>query len=276
MTTQMDTGTEELLCSLDERVALITLNRPERKNALSDNLTPALRQTLFELNTNQEVGCIVITGAGNAFCAGGDVSGMGDRSNTETKKKSPTVQDRVSTLQHKQETLTLRLFEHAKPTIAALPGPAVGAGMCIALACDIRLGAESAFIGTGYRNVGFSGDYGGSWLLTKLVGLAKAKELFFTGRRVQSDECLELGLFNQVVPDDQLQKATMELAKQIASGPPIAIGYMKENINKALELDLRGALAQEADRLMRCAETNDHKEAVRAFMEKRDPVFNGD
>ena len=276
MTNQIDTGTDELLCSLDERVALITLNRPERKNALSDNLTPALRQTLFELNTNQEVGCIVITGAGNAFCAGGDVSGMGSGSSTEIPKKSPTVQDRVHTLQHKQETLTLRLFEHAKPTIASLPGPAVGAGMCIALACDIRVGAESAFIGTGYRNVGFSGDYGGSWLLTQLVGVAKAKELFFTGRRIQSKECLALGLFNQVVPDDQLQNATMELAKQIASGPPIAIGYMKENINKALELDLRGALAQEADRLMRCAETNDHKEAVRAFMEKRAPVFNGD
>ena len=276
MTNQIDTGTDELLCSLDERVALITLNRPERKNALSDNLTPALRQTLFELNTNQEVGCIVITGAGNAFCAGGDVSGMGSGSNTEMPKKPPTVQDRVNTLQHKQETLTLRLFEHAKPTIASLPGPAVGAGMCIALACDIRVGAESAFIGTGYRNVGFSGDYGGSWLLTQLVGVAKAKELFFTGRRIQSEECLALGLFNQVVPDDQLQKSTMELAKQIASGPPIAIGYMKENINKALELDLRGALAQEADRLMRCAETNDHKEAVRAFMEKRTPVFNGD
>ena len=215
----------------------------------------------------------MITGAGNAFCAGGDVSGMGSGSTNETPKKPPTVQDRVNTLQHKQETLTLRLFEHAKPTIASLPGPAVGAGMCIALACDIRVGAESAFIGTGYRNVGFSGDYGGSWLLTQLVGVAKAKELFFTGRRVQSEECLALGLFNQVVPDDHLQQATMELAKQIASGPPIAIGYMKENINKALELDLRGALAQEADRLMRCAETNDHKEAVRAFMEKRAPVF---
>jgi len=244
MTNQIDTGTDELLCSLDERVALITLNRPERKNALSDNLTPALRQTLFELNTNQEVGCIVITGAGSAFCAGGDVSGMASGSDTETQKKPPTVQDRVNTLQHKQETLTLRLFEHAKPTIASLPGPAVGAGMCIALACDIRVGAESAFIGTGYRNVGFSGDYGGSWLLTQLVGVAKAKELFFTGRRIQSEECLALGLFNQVVPDDHLQQATMELAKQIASGPPIAIGYMKENINKALELDLRGALAQ--------------------------------
>ncbi len=276
MTTQFDTGTDELLCSLDDRVATITLNRPERKNALSDNLTPALRQTLLELNTNQEVGCIVITGAGNAFCAGGDVSGMGGGSTDEKPARAPSMQDRVKTLQHKQETLTLRLFEHAKPTIASLPGPAVGAGMCIALACDIRIGSESAFIGTGYRNIGFSGDYGGSWLLTQLVGIAKAKELFFTGRRIQSDECLELGLFNQVVPDEKLEESTIELAQQIASGPPIAIGYMKENINRAIELDLRGALAQEADRLMRCAQTNDHKEAVKAFMEKRSPVFNGD
>ena len=276
MATQLDTGTDELLCSVDDRVATITLNRPERKNALSDNLTPALRQTLLELNTAQEVGCIVITGAGNAFCAGGDVSGMGGGSNDEKPAYTPSIQDRVKTLQHKQETLTLRLFEHAKPTIASLPGPAVGAGMCIALACDIRIGSESAFIGTGYRNVGFSGDYGGSWLLTQLVGIAKAKELFFTGRRIQSDECLELGLFNQVVPDEKLEESTTELARQIASGPPIAIGYMKENINRSLELDLRGALAQEADRLMRCAQTNDHKEAVKAFMEKRSPVFQGD
>jgi len=276
MATQLDTGTDELLCSVDDRVATITLNRPERKNALSDNLTPALRQTLLELNTAQEVGCIVITGAGNAFCAGGDVSGMGGGSNDEKPAHTPSIQDRVKTLQHKQETLTLRLFEHAKPTIASLPGPAVGAGMCIALACDIRIGSESAFIGTGYRNVGFSGDYGGSWLLSQLVGIAKAKELFFTGRRIQSDECLELGLFNQVVPDEKLEESTTELARQIASGPPIAIGYMKENINRSLELDLRGALAQEADRLMRCAQTNDHKEAVKAFMEKRPPVFQGD
>ena len=276
MATQLDTGTDELLCSVDDRVATITLNRPERKNALSDNLTPALRQTLLELNTAQEVGCIVITGAGNAFCAGGDVSGMGGGSNDEKPAHTPSIQDRVKTLQHKQETLTLRLFEHAKPTIASLPGPAVGAGMCIALACDIRIGSESAFIGTGYRNVGFSGDYGGSWLLTQLVGIAKAKELFFTGRRIQSDECLELGLFNQVVADEKLEESTTELARQIASGPPIAIGYMKENINRSLELDLRGALAQEADRLMRCAQTNDHKEAVKAFMEKRPPVFQGD
>ena len=276
MTTQIDTGTNELLCSIDDRVATITLNRPERKNALSDNLTPALRQTLLDLNTDQNVGCIVITGTGNAFCAGGDVSGMGGGSENKEPAQSPSIQDRVKALQHKQETLTLRLFEHAKPTIASLPGPAVGAGMCIALACDIRVGSESSFIGTGYRNVGFSGDYGGSWLLTKLVGIAKAKELFFTGRRVQSAECLDLGLFNRVVADEKLKETTHELATQIASGPPIAIGYMKENINRAIELDLRGALAQEADRLMRCAQTNDHKEAVKAFMEKRTPVFNGD
>ena len=205
-----------------------------------------------------------------------DVSGMGGGSENKEPTQSPSIQDRVKALQHKQETLTLRLFEHAKPTIASLPGPAVGAGMCIALACDIRVGSESSFIGTGYRNVGFSGDYGGSWLLTQLVGLAKAKELFFTGRRVQSAECLDLGLFNQVVADEKLRETTRELATQIASGPPIAIGYMKENINRAIELDLRGALAQEADRLMLCAQTNDHKEAVKAFMEKRTPVFNGD
>ena len=276
MTTQIDTGTNELLCSIDDRVATITLNRPERKNALSDNLTPALRQTLLDLNTDQNVGCIVITGAGNAFCAGGDVSGMGGGSENKEPTQSPSIQDRVKALQHKQETLKLRLFEHAKPTIASLPGPAVGAGMCIALACDIRVGSESSFIGTGYRNVGFSGDYGGSWLLTQLVGIAKTKELFFTGRRVQSAECLDLGLFNQVVADEKLKETTRELATQIASGPPIAIGYMKENINRAIELDLRSALAQEADRLMLCAQTNDHKEAVKAFMDKRTPVFNGD
>ena len=276
MTVTIGTGTDELLCSIEDRVATITLNRPEKKNALSDNLTPALRQTLLELNTAQEVGCIVITGAGKAFCAGGDVSGMGGKPAEQVESTPPSVQDRVKALQHKQETLTLRLFEHAKPTVAALPGPAVGAGMCIALACDIRVGSESAFIGTGYRNVGFSGDYGGSWLLTKLVGVAKAKELFFTGRRVLAEECQRLGIFNQVVPDDKLEEATLELARQIADGPPIALGYMKENLNRAIDMNLRDCLAMEADRLMRCAETNDHKEAVKAFLEKRTPHFNGD
>ena len=152
MSVTIDTGTDELLCAIDQRVATITLNRPEKRNALSDNLTPALRQTLLDLENNNDVGCIVITGTGNAFCAGGDIGGMaGNRS--EEPGLRPTMQNRIRTLIHKQETLSMRLFNHAKPTIAALPGVAAGAGFCIALACDIRIAAASTFVTTAYRNI---------------------------------------------------------------------------------------------------------------------------
>jgi 2-(1,2-epoxy-1,2-dihydrophenyl)acetyl-CoA isomerase len=147
--------------------------------------------------------------------------------------------------------------------------------MCIALACDIRIAAASSFVTTAYRNIGFSGDYGGSWLLNQLVGPAKTKELYFTGRRVQADEALALGIFNQVVDDERFPAAVTELARQIASGPPIALGFMKRNINSAIEGTLRDNLAREADTLMRCAATEDHKEAVAAFMAKRAPEFQG-
>ena len=273
----IETGTEELLCRLEDRVAIITLNRPKKKNALSDHLTPALRQTLLDLETKREVGCILITGSGDAFCAGGDIGGMGGNASKDKEvSERPTAEERVRALIHKQETLTLRLADHAKPTIAALPGVAAGAGLCIALACDIRVACRSAFVTTAYRNIGFSGDYGGSWLLTQLVGPSKAKELFFTGRRVQSDEALALGIFNNVFEDASLENEALAMAKQIASGPPIAIAFMKEHINRAVTGDLRSNLAMEADRLIRCAATSDHKEAVKAFMEKRTPVFTGE
>tara|TARA_Y100001947_G_scaffold152028_1_gene153075 strand:- start:184 stop:1014 length:831 start_codon:yes stop_codon:yes gene_type:complete len=273
----IETGTEELLCRLEDKVAIITLNRPKKKNALSDHLTPALRQTLLDLETKREVGCILITGSGDAFCAGGDIGGMGGNASKDREvSERPTAEERVRALIHKQETLTLRLADHAKPTIAALPGVAAGAGLCIALACDIRVACRSAFVTTAYRNIGFSGDYGGSWLLTQLVGPSKAKELFFTGRRVQSDEALKLGIFNNVFDDASFENEALALAKQIASGPPIAIGFMKEHINRAVTGDLRSNLAMEADRLIRCAATSDHKEAVKAFMEKRTPVFTGE
>ncbi len=270
----LDTGTNELLCKIDDRVATITLNRPDKRNALSDQLTPALRQTLLDLDTRADVGCIVITGAGSSFCAGGDIAGMGDRSKSAQAKPAPSLGARVRELQQKQETLTLRLFEHSKPTIAALSGAAAGAGMSIALACDLRIGAESAFITTAFRNVGYSGDYGGSWFLTQLVGTGKARELYYTARRVDAEECLRLGIFNQVVADDQLAAQTHILAKQIANGPSVALGYMKENFNRALTADLKTCLNMEADRMILCQQTEDHKEAVAAFLEKRPPVFN--
>ena len=267
-----DTGTEELLCTLSGRVATVTLNRPEKRNALSNNLTPALREILLVLESDSRVGCIVITGAGKAFCAGGDISGMGGaRADSDTPR--PSLEEGIRTLQHKQENLTLRLHELVKPTIAALPGPAAGAGLSIALACYIRIMADSAFITTAFANIGLSGDYGSSWFLTRLVGPAVAKELFFSSRRVSAQECRTLGIANRVVPLAELQTETQSLAEQIGNGPATAIGYMKENLNRAIVEDLKTCLAMEADRMVRSTQTADHREAVRAFLEKRPPRF---
>ena len=268
----LDTGTNELLCDITEGVATVTLNKPDKRNALGDVLTPALRATLLTLEADPRCDVVVITGAGRAFCAGGDVSGMGGGA-TAPKRPKPTPQESVRALIHKQETLTLRLQELAKPTIAALPGPAAGAGLSIALACDLRIMADSAFITTAFANIGLSGDYGGSWLLTQLVGPAIAKDLYMTARRVSAAECLQLGIANRVTTADELPTATQALARQLANGPRTALRYMKENINRAITADFKTCLALEADRMTRCAATEDHREAVRAFMEKRPPQF---
>ena len=269
---RIDTGTDELLCALSDSVATVTLTRPEKRNALSDTLTPALRAILLELEADPRVRCVILTGAGDAFCAGGDVSGMGDKRGFARERSN---EERIRELQHRQETLTLRLHELTKPTIAALPGPAAGAGFAIALACDMRIAAKEAFVTTAYGNIGLSGDYGASWLLTQLVGISKAKELFFTSARVNAATCLSLGIVNAVVPRAGLHAHVKELAQKIGSGPPVALRYMKENLNRASVHDFRTCLAHEADRLVRTAQTQDHSEAVRAFLEKRPPVFEG-
>ena len=273
--TTIDTGTDELLCELDEGVATITLNRPDKRNALSDFLTPALRAVLLTLEEDLRCGAIVLTGMGRAFCAGGDVSGMGSgRTKADADAPKPTPEDSMRTLIHKQEALTLRMHELGKPIIAALPGPAAGAGLSIALAADMRIMADDTFITTAFANIGLSGDYGTSWFLTRLVGPALAVELMLTARRVTAAECLNLGIVNRVVPFDELQTSARELALQIANGPRTALRYMKDNVNRAMVSDLKTCLAAEAQALMRCSQTADHKEAVTAFMEKRKPNFN--
>ena len=273
----IDTGTERLLVTLDRGVATVTLNRPDKRNALGSDLTPALRDALLRVEADPRVRVVVITGAGKAFCSGGDVSGMNRQPGPAPEEAAirPTVQDHVRALQHAQETLTLRLYELSKPTIAALPGAAAGAGCSIALAADLRIGAASAFITTAFANIGLSGDYGASWLLAQLVGVARAKELFFTGRRVGAQECLALGIFNEVVPDAELADRTRALAERIAAGPPIALRYMKENLNRAARDDFATCLKLEADRMIRSMQTADHREAVAAFLEKRAPMFTG-
>jgi enoyl-CoA hydratase/carnithine racemase len=269
----IDTGTDELLCVIRDRVAVITLNRPEVRNALSDTLTPALRTMIRSCGWNPDVGALLITGAGTAFCAGGNVKGMG--AHRDQKKLEMSFDDKVADLQERQRLLTGALASVRKPTVAALPGPAVGAGLAIARACDIRIAAESAFVSTGYLRVGLSGDYGIAWLLTRLVGTARARELMFTSDKVDAARCAAIGLVNRVVPDAKLQDEAFALAKSMAEGPAMALRYMKDNLDEAQLFDFATARDQEAERLIRTTMTADHREAVQAFIEKRKPVFKG-
>jgi 2-(1,2-epoxy-1,2-dihydrophenyl)acetyl-CoA isomerase len=271
--TSIDTGTSELLCTIRDRVAVITLNRPEARNALSDTLSPALRAMIRTCGEDTNVGALLITGAGSAFCAGGNVKGMG--AHRDKKKLEMSFDDKVADLQERQRLLTGALVSVRKPTIAALPGPAVGAGLAIAMACDIRIAAQSAFVSTGYARVALSGDYGIAWLLTRLVGTSRARELMFTGDKVDAARCEAIGLVNRVVPDDRLQAEAFALAKSLAEGPRLALRYMKDNLDEALLFDFPTARDQEAERLIRLTTTADHKEAVQAFIDKRKPVFTG-
>jgi enoyl-CoA hydratase/carnithine racemase len=269
--TKIDTGTDELLCVIRDRVAVITLNRPEVRNALSDNLSPALRAMIKTCGEDPDVGVLLLTGAGSAFCAGGNVKGMG--AHRDKAKLAMSFDDKVADLQERQRLLTGALAALRKPTIAALPGPAVGAGLALALACDIRIAAQSAFVSTGYLRIALSGDYGIAWLLTRLVGTARARELMFTAEKVDADRCERIGLVNRVVPDDQLQAEAFALARSLAEGPTLALRYMKDNLDEALSFDFATARDQEAERLIRLTATADHREAVQAFIDKRRPVF---
>lgn len=267
--TDIDTGTEELLCRIEDRVAVITLNKPHKKNALGDILTPALRRTLVTVENDDGVGCVMITGAGDAFCSGGDVSGMGGGSSAPKSR-----QDRVAELVHKQVTLTLRLHELNKITVAALPGAAAGAGLSIALACDLRVASSNAFITTAFRNIGLSGDYGGSWFLPRLIGLAKAKELYYTADRVNAEEGLRLGIFNRVFPEDSFREDAFAYARNVARGPTNTLGRMKINLNRGMDQSLRDSLVLEAEHLIASGGDAESREAIRAFMEKRSPEFH--
>jgi enoyl-CoA hydratase/carnithine racemase len=271
--TRIDTGTDELLCVIRDRVAIITLNRPEVRNALSDTLTPALRSMIRTCGENPAVHVLLITGAGNAFCAGGNVKGMG--AHRDPTKLAMSFDEKVADLQERQRLLTGALVSVRKPTIAALPGPAVGAGLAIAMACDIRIAAQSAFVSTGYLRVGLSGDYGIAWLLTRLVGTARARELMLTSEKVDATRCEAIGLVNRVVADEALQDEAFALAKSLAEGPTLALRYVKDNLDEALAFDFATARDHEAERLIRLTTTADHREAVQAFIDKRKPVFRG-
>ena len=262
MRRDIETGTDELLCHVANGVGVITLNRPAARNALSRRLSPALRRMIALLAHDDEVGAILVTGAGGAFCAGGDVKSMA--SDGGAPVLSP--EQRVTKLIEGQARMTGALWQVQKPTLAALPGPAAGAGLALALACDMRIAAQSAFVTTGYSNIGLSGDYGVTWFLTQLVGVSKAMELLYLAERLEAAACLELGLVNRVVPDDELMDEALALARRLADRPRNALAFMKAHVHRAaLGTPLDACLEHEARAIVELSDGDEFKQTVKAF-----------
>ncbi|MEO6654106.1 MAG: enoyl-CoA hydratase-related protein [Ilumatobacteraceae bacterium] len=273
----IDTGTDDLLARVQGNVGIITFNRPQRRNALSEGVYAGFGAALPVLAADTDVRVVMITGNGGAFCAGGDVKGMNEahQSGAARDGRPDGFDDQVAYLRTRQRAVSLAIHEHPKPVVAALPGAAAGAGLSIALAADIRLAAARAILVTAFANVGASGDFGGSWFLTQLVGPAKAKELYFTSPRLSAHDALALGLVNQVLADEGFDDAALAWCQSLAERAPIAQRLMKENINRALHTDLAAALDAEAPNMIRAMSTADHREAAAAFVEKRIATFTG-
>ena len=275
---------DDVLIEKHDGIAKITLNRPESLNAMGGSLMAMLAGYLSDVSSDRSVRCVVLTGAGRAFCAGGDVKGMAAGRDTVANPGGATPSESsaaammaagIQGLRASQRATSLVLHTMPKPTIAMVNGHAVGAGLSLALACDIRVASENAKLGTIFRNVGFSGDFGGAYFLQKLVGMGKARELYFTGEVLKAADAMALGMVNRVVAHEKLEEETMALAAQLASGPTLAYARMKENLNRAEDCDLVTLLDQEALNMTLSGQTNDHREAAKAFVEKRTPTFKG-
>ena len=269
----LDTGTEHLIAKIENNVGYLIMNRPEARNAMSSEMNGALQEKIAEFELDEEVRCVVLTGAGNAFCAGGDVKGMNAKN--EGDSENYTIDKAIHRQRDNQRGTSGKLYKMPKPTIASLPGAAAGAGLSYALSCDLRIMSSAAFMTTAFAKVGFSGDYGGTYFMSQLIGSAKARELYFLSDRVSAEEALSLGLTNWVVDADNLEAKTKEIAEQLATGPSVAYRYMKENLNRAMNGDVDECLDLEATHHVHCGQTTDHKNAVKAFVEKQQPKFSG-
>jgi len=260
---------DHLLEDLRDGVLTLTMNRPEARNALSLEMSDRLNDALRRAQTDKGVRAIVLTGAGGAFCAGGDVKSM-----ASGRDKDVTFEDRVAKLRDRAEAARL-LHEIPKPTIAVIPGPAAGAGLALAMACDFRIATSSARLTVAFAKVGLAGDYGASYFLTQIVGASKAKELVMLSPLLSADEALALGLVNRVFPAETFEQQAAEFVRALASGPSVTFGYVKQNVNLAAIADLRTSIDAEAVHQVRCMLTADHAEAAKSFVEKRPPRFVG-
>jgi 2-(1,2-epoxy-1,2-dihydrophenyl)acetyl-CoA isomerase len=267
--------TEHLIETFHDGIATLTMNRTEARNALSGEMQAALSEAVPRLAADRKVRVIVLTGAGGAFCAGGDVKGFASRNaDGGGGGRAFDLEARVHGLRQAMDVVRL-LAEAPKPTLAVIPGAAAGAGLSLALACDIRVAAADAKLTTAFSKVGLAGDYGGSYFLTQLVGAAKARELYFTADVILGSEAAALGIVNEAVPRDELAAAGERWARKLASLPTIAVGYMKRNLNAAAHSTLGEVLDLEAMHMVRTFMTEDHKGATAAFVEKRAPEFHG-
>jgi len=262
--------TQDLLEEVTDGVAVLTMNRPDRLNALSRPMLAAMLEALPRLAASADVGVVVLTGSGRAFCAGGDVKAMAEGREAE----GTTLEERAQALRANME-VSRWLHEMPKPTIAMVRGAAAGAGLSLAMACDMRIASDNARFATAFARVGYSGDFGGSWFLTQLIGTAKARELYYTAEILDAEAAHRLGLVNRVVRDADLEKETHALAGRMARGPRVALRYMKRNMNAAESGTLGELLDLEAWHHSRTGATEDHREAARAFVDKREPIFKG-
>ena len=277
MAAQLETGTDDLLGRIEDRVAVLTFNRPDRRNALSQEMYGGFATALASIEANDDVRVVMVTGAGGAFCAGGDVKAM-NQSHVEGTGHRATMSsdERLDDLRLRQREVSLALHNFPKPVVAALPGAAAGAGLSIAFSADLRVAAPNALLVTAFATVGASGDFGGSWFMNRLVGEAKAKELYFRSPRLTAAEAQDLGLVNAVLDDDDFEAAAIQWCADIANQAPLAITRMKENLNRASNVDLATALDAEAANMILTMATADHREAAAAFVEKRTPIFKGE
>jgi 2-(1,2-epoxy-1,2-dihydrophenyl)acetyl-CoA isomerase len=270
--------TEQLIETFEDGVATLTMNRPEARNALTGEMGAALSAAVRRCAGDPQVRAIVLTGAGGAFCAGGDVKGFA----ADTSRgaggggggSGPGIEQRIAGLRGGMEVVKW-LHEAPKPTLAVIPGAAAGAGLSLALACDLRLAADNAKMTTAFSKVGLAGDYGGSWFLSQLVGAAKARELYFMADVITGAEAAALGIVNKAVPAADLPAEAAAWAKRLAGLPTIAVGYMKRNLNTAQHATLSEVLDMEAMHMVRTMMTADHAAAAKAFVEKRAPEFAG-
>jgi 2-(1,2-epoxy-1,2-dihydrophenyl)acetyl-CoA isomerase len=257
-----------VLQSLDNGLLTITMNRPDRRNALNLELTQGLVAAARRATEDHEVRAVLLKGAGGTFCVGGDVKSM-------AAGRAPlTFEAKMANLRRGMEVSRL-LHQMPKPVVAQVDGAAAGAGLSIALACDLRVASSSVKITTAFAKVGLSGDYGGTYFLTQLLGSAKARELYLLSPVLTAQEALALGIVTKVVDDAEVETAAHDLAMSLAQGPTVTLGYIKRNINNAETMTLEACFDAEAMHHSRASDTADHKEAATAFVEKRKPAFQG-